>query len=101
MNAIILTIHIAALSLSIVATLVMTVAALASKATPKKLRQANLLVTGVGIALGGILLIQNPIGSRCLELTAYLAIFAVAYRFISTRSIQLVSARSTSGASID
>jgi multisubunit Na+/H+ antiporter MnhE subunit len=67
--------------------------ALLSKATPQMARRANLLITGIGIAIGGILIIQNPLGSRCLELTSYLVIFSFAYRYITMRSSQLAVAK--------
>lgn len=86
MHALLLTLHIVALSLSIVATVTMTILALFSKATPKNVQRLNLAITSIGIALGTILLIQNPIGSRCVELSAYLVVFAFAYRFVANRS---------------
>ncbi|MDB5178001.1 MAG: hypothetical protein JWO61_384 [Candidatus Saccharibacteria bacterium] len=89
MHSLLLTIHIIALSLSIIATVTMAIMALLSHATPFVARRTNLFITGIGIALGGILLIQHPLGARCLELTAYLIVFSLAYRFVSVRSTQL------------
>ena len=95
MFSILLIFHIVALSVSIVATTIMMILALLSKATPQMARRANLLITGIGIAIGGILLIQNPLGSRCLELVSYLVVFSVAYRYVTVRSTQLSLTQTT------
>lgn len=89
MITLLLTIHVVALIMSIFATTIMMILALLSRATPEFARRVNLFVTGIGIAIGGILLINHPVGSRCIELTSYLVIFVLAYRFISARSVQL------------
>jgi len=89
MNSLLLTIHVITLSLSLLATVTMVIMALFSRATPFLARRTNLFVTGLGITLGVILLIQMPLGMRCLELTAYLVVFSLAYRFVSMRSTQL------------
>jgi len=86
MNSLLLTLHVIMLSLSLVATATMTIMALFSRATPFIARRITLLITGIGITLGGVLLIQMPLGIRCIELTAYLIVFSLAYRFISVRS---------------
>lgn len=88
MITLILTIHIIALTTSIFATTIMIISTLLSRATPKLAQRANLFITSIGIALGTILLINHPVGSRCVELTAYLVIFVLAYRFIAARSAQ-------------
>lgn len=91
MIALMLTIHIIALTTSLLATTIMMITTLQSRTVPKLTQRANLFVTGIGIALGGILLINHPVGSRCVELTAYLIIFVLAYRFIAARSTQLTT----------
>lgn len=89
MITLMLTIHVIALTTSIFATTIMMISTLLSRAAPKLAQRANLFITSIGIALGTILLVNHPVGSRCVELTAYLVIFALAYRFIAARSTQI------------
>jgi len=72
----------------------MTIMALLSHASPIIARRTNLFITSFGIVLGGLLLIQVPLGVRCVELTAYLIIFTLAYRFVSERSAKLALEKS-------
>lgn len=90
MMSIILTIHVVALTMSIFATTIMMILALMSRASPQVALRTNLFITGLGIALGGILLVQHPVGSRCIELASYLVIFVLAHHFIAIRSVQPV-----------
>ena len=83
--------HIILLSLSVVATTLMMVGVLLSRAAPQLIRRTTLFITGIGVAIGGILLIQHPLGSRCIELMFYVVIFSVAYRYITVRSTKLTS----------
>jgi hypothetical protein len=93
MISLLLTAHIVLLSLSIVATTLMMISVLLSHAAPQLVRRVTLFITGVGIAIGGILLIHNPIGLHCLELTTYIVVFGIAYRYITFRSDQLSAAQ--------
>lgn len=88
MMSLILTIHVIALVASVLATTIMMILVLMSRKAPQIALRANLFITGIGITLGGILLIQHPVGSRCVELTSYLVIFVLAHRYIAIRSAQ-------------
>lgn len=90
MTAMLIT-HIVLLSLSIVATTIMVIMALFGRTIPALAQKINLVGTMTGIVLGTLLLIQHPLGSRCIELTAYVVVFGFAYRFIAARSRHLAT----------
>ena len=91
MITVMLMIHIILLCLSLVATTSMVILALMGRGIPALAQKINLIGTVAGIVLGALLLIQHPLGSRCVELTAYVLVFAYAYRFIAARSQQLAA----------
>jgi hypothetical protein len=83
---IVLITHIILMSVSLIATTGLVIVALFGKTSPNIVRRINLVLTLIGIALGAGLLIHQPIGSRCVELTAYILAFGIAYHFIEARS---------------
>lgn len=76
--------------LSLIATTGMVLGVLSGILITRTMRRSNLIVTTLGILLGAGLLLAHPIGSRCLELTAYVVVFSFAYHFVNTRSEKLV-----------
>ena len=91
MITVMLMIHIILLCLSLVATTSMVILALMGRGIPALAQKINLIGTVIGIVLGALLLIQHPLGSRCLELTTYIVVFAFTYRFIATRTQKLLT----------
>ncbi len=87
MLAALLIIHIICLSISILATGALMVAALLTRKIAPQLSQATLAVTSVGVLAGAMLLLQAPLGLHCLMLSSYVIIFSLAYRFITKRSL--------------
>lgn len=83
---IVLITHIILMSISLVTTTGLVVASLLNKTPTNIVRRINLVLTLIGIVLGAGLLIHQPIGSRCIELTAYVLAFGVAYHFIEAHS---------------
>ncbi len=82
-------IHVALLVISIVATVVSTIAAAFGVQISKMFNRINILVTTVGISAGVILLIDKPLGVRCITLTAYLALFGLTQVYIRRRNKRL------------
>jgi len=83
--------HIALMGFSLVTTIGMVTVSILGTQVPKKLRQVNLTATILGVILGSSLLIMHPIGSRCIELTAYVVVFALLYRYVGHRSEKLAT----------
>jgi hypothetical protein len=91
MITIMLITHIILLSFSMIANTIMTIMALVGNRVPVLTQKINLVGTIIGIVLGALLLIQHPLGSRCVELTAYVVVFGFAYRFVAARSRRLTN----------
>ncbi len=86
-----ITAHIILLSVSILLTIGTTIAAANKNSVSKRLTACNIVITSFGVLLGIILLLDAPIGSRCIELSAYVALFAVAQVYIRKRNNQLTA----------
>lgn len=89
--AILLTVHIALMIFSLVATAGMAAAALSSIKIETVFIRANVALTAVGTACGIALLIVEPVGTKCLILACYTVLFALTYRFIVQRNQSLVA----------
>ena len=74
-----LALHITLLSLSLIVTSSVTIASLMSKNVSQRLMRLNLIGTIIGLGCGGALLLAKPLGSECLMLLGYLAIFSAAH----------------------
>lgn len=81
--------HIMLMTLSLFATSAMAIVAALSHHVDHRLISLNTAVTGLGIAFGTVLILQQPLDMKCALLCGYLVAFAATYIFIKNRN-QLV-----------
>lgn len=84
-------VHVILLSISIIATISATSAAVFGVRIPKLLTKINITLTTIGIAAGVGLLADKPLDMRCALLTAYLVMFMFAQAYIYRRNRQLAA----------
>lgn len=77
--------HIILMSFSMISTAIVALVALISRKTPRTLDAVNVFTTMSGVLFGIILLIQNPVGSKCLTLVSYIAAFAAVRVYTAKR----------------
>jgi hypothetical protein len=81
-----LLIHIFGMVASLLATIYMVAAVAATQNVRQWFVRLNLMITSIGIVSGALLLINQPLGIRCMVLVAYLGVFAIAYHYVKQRS---------------
>lgn len=81
--------HIILMTLSLVATIGMVIAAISSVKVGRMFVRTNASVTTIGVLCGIALLIGQPIGAKCVALTAYVVVFAVAYGYVARQNQSL------------
>lgn len=88
---IILTLHIALMTASLVATSAMAIAAATSRIVSPRLVRLNAATTASGVVAGIILIVQNPIGVKCAALFGYVVAFAAVYVYVRRKNHLLTS----------
>lgn len=91
---IILPFHVVLMSASIVMTAGSLVAAVCGVKVATMFQHTNLGVTTAGILSGLILIATAPLGMSCVILTAYVAAFWLASRYVANRTTQLTAVES-------
>lgn len=81
----ILLLHIVTMVLSVVFTVSLFVLAAAGKRTVHWARITNRVITASGVSAGVVLLVQHPILSTCVTLTAYVVVFMAAEYYMHKR----------------
>jgi hypothetical protein len=93
MQAILLTIHIATFSLSLLAFPALALVAFGGIQLPRAIMKSSLILTLTGLISGLALLVAHPTGARCLALTAYLASFIFLYRAAQKATLSAQTAK--------
>lgn len=83
MHTLLLSLHIILMAISLVATIGSVIMTARGHAIRLAIMRSNLVVTIAGLGAGVVLLLNAPLGVRCLVLTSYLVAFALTYRFMS------------------
>ena len=83
-----LTLHIALMALSLVGTFATALAVLIGKQIKRSYMVTNTVATSIGTLCGAALLIENPIGIKCLMLLSYTIVFS-AIQLIAQKRNQL------------
>lgn len=91
MNALLLVSHIGLLSLSIALTAISAGMALYHKRVHFFMTVTNVTVTTIGLLLGTVLLLSDPINAKCVVLLSYLAAFIAVELYVKRRNHALAS----------
>ena len=91
MFTILLISHVSLMICSIGLTIGLVGASALGKKHNDKLSRFNIGATFAGVASGLVLLVSQPLGVRCVMLSAYLVAFSLAYWFIDSRQRSLAS----------
>ena len=79
---IVLIVHIVLLSLSLIASALLLVLHISGKSFSMSLLKLNTVGTAIGLAAGGILLIDKPFSMRCFMLLSYLVAFSALHLYL-------------------